>query len=90
MLNFGLAMSESLQNDDLEGLLASCVSEAERLAILKQRLSKMRQEIDLQKSTAESFGERLRIKERQLIVQTEENDRLSHNYENLKKRMMKL
>ena len=68
MLNFGLAMSEGLQNDDLESLLASCVSEAERLAILKQRLSKMRQEIDFQKSTADSFGERLRIKEIQFFL----------------------
>lgn len=50
----------------------------------------MRLELDLQNSTAESVGEKLRIKERQLIVQTEENDRLNHNYDSLKKRMVKL
>lgn len=50
----------------------------------------MSEELDEEKNSNDSINEKLRIKERELSVQYEENDRLNHNYSRLKKRMSKL
>lgn len=76
--------------EELEELLASCLSEAERLTLLKKQLLSMSEELDEEKNSNDSINEKLRIKERELSVQYEENDRLNHNYSRLKKRMSKL
>ena len=71
-------------------MVEQCFSDAERLALLKKEMDLIRGLFGKEKDSNDSLNEKLRIKERELTVQYEENDRLKFNYERLKKRMESL
>lgn len=74
----------------LNSILEQCLSDAERVSFLKTELSLQSNQLENQKNQNDSTVEKLRIKERELNVQYEENDRLKHNYSRLTKRIKSL
>ena len=76
--------------NELDLLIEQCLSEAERLALLKKEMDTYRTILVKETNSTDTLNEKLRIKERELVVQYEENDRLKHNYERLKRRMQSL
>jgi hypothetical protein len=60
--------ANSKDQKELEKLLAACLSEAERLSLLKKQLVILSEELEEEKNSNDSINEKLRIKERELAV----------------------
>lgn len=81
---------EEKNEERLDSILKQCLSDAERVSVLKTELAIQSSKIGKHRNTNDSMNEKLRIKERELRVQYEENDRLKHNYNRLTKRIKSL
>ena len=82
--------TEQKDQEYIEQLLAGNYSPDEMIFMLKKELILERKKLREKGNENDRISEMLRIKERELASQFEENDQLRFNYERLKKRMTSL